>query len=72
MDTRQVDQALAGLDARKTQRAQLPIRDKIRYLKQIQQPAPTPAQRWADATRHSHRETPIPEQPTANRGETAP
>jgi hypothetical protein len=72
MDTRQVDQALAGLGTRKTQRARLPIRDKIRYLKQIQQPTLTHAQRRADTTRRSHRQTPIPEQPTANRGETTP
>ena len=49
MDTRHADQALTALGARKTQWARLPIRDKIGYLKQIQQLALTHAQRWADA-----------------------
>ena len=49
MDTRHVDQALTVLDTRKTQWARLPIRDKIGYLRQIQQLALTHAQRWADA-----------------------
>ena len=49
MDTRHVDQALTALGTRKTQWARLPIRDKIRYLKQIQQLTLTHAQRWADA-----------------------
>ena len=49
MDTRHVDQALTALDARKTQWARLPVRDKTGYLKQIQQLALTHAQRWADA-----------------------
>jgi aldehyde dehydrogenase (NAD(P)+) len=49
MDTRHVDQTLTALGTRKTQWARLPIRDKIRYLTQIQQLALTHAQRWADA-----------------------
>jgi aldehyde dehydrogenase (NAD(P)+) len=49
MDTRQADQALAALGARKTAWARLPIQDKIAYLKQIRQLTLTHAQRWADA-----------------------
>ena len=58
MDTRQADQALTALGARKTQWARLPIRDKIGYLKQIQQLALTHAQRWADAETKAKQLTP--------------
>ena len=58
MDTRHVDQALTALDARKTQWARLPIRDKTGYLKQIQQLALTHAQRWADAETKAKQLTP--------------
>ena len=58
MDTRHVDQALTALGARKTQWARLPIRDKIGYLKQIQQLALTHAQRWADAETKAKQLTP--------------
>ena len=58
MDTRHLDQALAGLDAHKTQWARLPIQDKISYLKQIRQLALTHAQRWADAQTKAEQLTP--------------
>lgn len=58
MDTRQADQALATLGARKTQWARLPIQDKISYLKQIRQLALTHAQRWADAETKAKQLTP--------------
>lgn len=58
MDTRHLDQALAGLDAHKTQWARLPIRDKIGYLNQIRQLTLTHAQRWADAETKAKQLTP--------------
>ena len=58
MDTRHLDQALAGLDAHKTQWARLPIRDKIGYLTQIRQLTLTHAQRWADAETKAKQLTP--------------
>lgn len=58
MDTRQVDQALAALGARKTAWARLPIRDKIRYLNRIRGLALTHAQRWADAETKAKQLTP--------------
>jgi aldehyde dehydrogenase (NAD(P)+) len=58
MDTRHLDQALAALDARKTEWARLPIRDKIGHLKQVRQLALTHAQRWADAETKAKQLTP--------------
>jgi aldehyde dehydrogenase (NAD(P)+) len=58
VDTRHIDQALAGLDAHKTEWARLPVRDKIGYLTRIRQLALTHAQRWADAETKAKQLTP--------------
>jgi aldehyde dehydrogenase (NAD(P)+) len=58
VETRHLDQALTGLDTRKTEWARLPIRDKIGYLNQIRQLTLTHAQRWADAETKAKQLTP--------------
>jgi hypothetical protein len=49
MDPRGIDQALTRLAQRKTWWAQLPIKDKVQYLREVRQLTLQNAERWAEA-----------------------
>jgi aldehyde dehydrogenase (NAD(P)+) len=49
VDTRQLDQVLAGLVGHKMRWARLPVRDKVQYLTEVRQATLRNAQCWADA-----------------------